>query len=169
METREEILNKVKQYIVNVLEPKRKEFSGFAACPFVKAERLKDRIMYDVLDGSKKFIDLVKEFDASNYTTAIFVQLFPDGESLTPKQGSQYQRFLNASMKENGLGKYKNICFNPSQNYNIDGFAARKQAPYFIINVAPRKDLAKAHDSLLNTDYFSNFPDDYKKFLKLKG
>ena len=167
METREEILSKVKKYIVDVLEPPREEFSGFAACPFVKAERLNNKIMYEILDGKNNFIDLVRKFDKSDFTTAIFVQLLPDDQIITPEEGSEYQQFLNAVMKENGLGKYKNICFNPEQKQSIGGFSPRSESPYFIINVAPRKDLAKAHGALMKTKYFNNFPDKYKEYLNV--
>lgn len=164
METREQIINKVKKWIVEVLEPMRPELSGFAACPFVKAERLNDKIMYGILDGNTKLVDLVKEFDRSSYTTAVFVQLLE--EDMSPEDGLEYQRFINAVMKENGLGKYKNICFNPKETLSVNGFCPRSQAPYFMINIAPRKDLIKAHESLLKTKYFDNFPEKYRKYLQ---
>ena len=168
METREQIIEKVKQYLVEVLEPPRPELSGFAACPFVKSERISDRIMYEIIDGKKSFVDLVKQFDKSKYTTAIFVQTLAPGEAMTQEEGSEYQQFLNAVLKQNGLGKYKNICFNPEQRQNVDGFCPRSLAPYFIVNVAPRKDLARAHKALMKTGYFSNFPKEYREYLNLE-
>ena len=166
METREQIINKVKKWIVEVLEPARPELSGFAACPFVKTERLNDKIMYGILDGNTRLVDLVKEFDRSSYTTAVFVQILE--EDISPEDGLEYQRFINAVMKEDGFGKYKNICFNPRQSLSVNGFCPRSQAPYFLINIAPRKDLIKTHESLLKTKYFDNFPEDYKKHLKIQ-
>lgn len=166
METKEQIIDKVKKYIIDVLEPARPELSGFAACPFVKAERINNKIMYGVLDGETKLLDLVREFDSSDCTTAIFAQVLDDGETIEPEEGLQYQRFINALMKENNLGKYKNICFNPEDTFEVDGFCPRSEAPYFLINIAPRKDLDKAHKALKKTKYFENFPEEYKIFLK---
>ena len=164
METREQILNKVKKWIIEVLEPSRPELFGFSACPFVKAERLNNKIMYGILDGNTKLVDLVKDFDKSTCTTAIFVQLLE--EDMSPEETLEYQRFINAVMKENGLGKYKNICFNPKESFGINGFCPRSQAPYFMINIAAREDLEKAHESLLKTKYFDNFPEEYRKYLQ---
>ena len=165
METREEIIGKVKKYIVEVLEPSRPELFGFSACPFVKVERVKNKIMYEVLDGEVKFLDLVKKFDTSNYTTALFIQKLAEGDFFTQEEGLEYQRFINAVMKENGFGKYKNICFNPQESLAVEGFCPRSQAPYFLVNIALRKDLERAHESLVKTKYFDNFPEKYKKYL----
>jgi hypothetical protein len=167
MENRQEVIGKVKRYIVEVLEPARAEFSGLSACPFVKPERLNDNIMYDVLGALETFEDLAKRFDESDYTTAIFVQLFPEGESMTPKEGSEYQQFLNAVLKQNGLGKHKVICINPNQDHDVEGFSPRAHAPFFIVNIAPRRDLDKAHKSLMKTGYFDNFSEEYRRYLNV--
>ena len=47
----------------------------------------------------------------------------------------------------------------------IDGFNARSHAPYFLINIANKKVLAKAHKSLLKTKYFDKMNDYYLKYL----
>lgn len=167
METKKQIIGKVKKYIIEVLEPTRPQLFGFSACPFVKAERLNNKIMYDVLNGHTKFLNLMDKFHKSEYTTAIFAQVFEENEIITPEDGLEYQRFINAVMKENNFGMYKNICFNPQQSLSIKGFSPRSQAPYFLINVALRTDLEKAHESLTKTRYFDNFPDRYRKYLQL--
>ena len=38
------------KYMVEVLEVPRDEFSGFAVCPFAKAERTSNRLMVGVFD-----------------------------------------------------------------------------------------------------------------------
>ena len=168
METKEQIINKVKKYIVEVLEPVRPELSGFAACPFVKAERIKNKIMYDVLDGNSSLVEIAERFDKSNFSTAIIAQILPEGDSISPEEGLQYQSFINSLLEQIGLGEYKNICFNPMENINVNGFCPREKAPYFLINIAKKKELSRAHKSLLKTAYFDNFPDNYKKYLKVK-
>ncbi len=165
MKTKEQIISKVKKYIIDVLEPARPELSGFAACPFVKTDRINNKIMYDVLDGETKLLDLVREFDSSCYTTAIFVQLLEEGEIIDSEEGLQYQRFVNALMKQNDLGKYKSICVNPEDKFEVDGFCPRAEAPYFLINIGLRKDFSKAHKALEKTKYFENFPEEYRKLL----
>ena len=164
METREEIIGKVKKYIVEVLEPSRPELFGFPACPFIKSERLNNKIMYDII-SERKFIDLVRDFHLSDYTTAVFVQPLPPGEKMPPDEADEYQRFVNAVMKENGFGQYKNICISPEQEMNIDGFNPRGQAPYVLINIGSRKEFEMTHSKIERTKYFDNFSKDYRNYL----
>ena len=166
MEIKEQIINKVKKYIIETLEPSRPELFGFSACPFVKSERINNRIMYDILNRETRFLDLVKKFDESDYTTGLFIQTLDKGEIITPEEGLQYERFIDTVMKENGFGKYKSICFNPQESLGVRGFCPRSEAPYFLINIALREDLEKAHETLLKTKYFDNFPEKYKKYLQ---
>ncbi len=151
-----------------MLEPARPELSGFAACPFVKAERRNDKIMYDVLDGKSNLVEIIKRFDKSEFSTVIIAQILPEGDSISPEEGLQYQIFINDLLNQIGMGKYKNICFNPLENINVNGFSPRKEAPYFLINIARKDELSRAHKSLLKTRYFDNLPDNYKKYLKVK-
>ena len=167
METKEQIIENLKRYVVNVLEPSRPELFGFPACPFIKSERLKNNIMYDVLDD-RKFLDLVREFDSSDYTTAVFAQPLPEGESMSHDEANQYQIFINAVMKENGFGHYKNICISPEQTLHVEGFSPRAEAPYVLINIGNREDFERTHESIKNTKYFENFPDEYMNYLVRK-
>ena len=41
------------------------------------------------------------------------------------------------------------------------------KAPYYLVNVAYRDMLAKAHESLKPTKYFDNFTEENKKYLKV--
>ena len=168
METKKQIIEKVKKYVVDILEPSRPELFGFPACPFIKAERIKKSIMYDVISEDRKFVDLIREFDLSTYTTAVFVQLLPEGESMTPQDADDYQRFINAVMKENGFGKYKNICISPTQTMSIDGFSPRSSAPYVLVNIGDRAEFAKTHKRIATTKYFDNFPEEYREYLNKK-
>ena len=48
--SREHLIKQMTDYVINVLEEKRPEFSGFAVCPFVKADRLADQLHLDVFE-----------------------------------------------------------------------------------------------------------------------
>ena len=50
---REQLIKQMTDYVIDVLEEKRPEFSGLAVCPFVKADRLADQLHLDVFDNSK--------------------------------------------------------------------------------------------------------------------
>ena len=68
-------------------------------------------------------------------------------------------------MKENGYGHLKCICFNPNDKVEIDGFNARGHAPYFLINIATREALDKAHKVLSKTKYYDSMNKRYLKYL----
>jgi hypothetical protein len=72
-------------------------------------------------------------------------------------------------LKENGYPQYKTICFNPNDEVTeIDGYNARSFAPAFLINIADRKELGKAHAAIVKSPkFFSRMSDAYKKFLKV--
>ena len=57
---------------------------------------------------------------------------------------------------------------NPNDTSNVQGFNVRSKAPYFLINIADRKVLSSAHNSLMKTAYFDKMGDEYKKYLKVK-
>ena len=45
------IVKEMTLWLTDVLEVEREEFSGFATCPFVKAERLQNKIYITKFDG----------------------------------------------------------------------------------------------------------------------
>ena len=165
MESKQEIISKVKKYLIEVLEPSRPELFGLPACPFVKVERIKDNIMYDVLLEDQPLIDIIRKFDASTFNTAVIVQLFPPGECLSAPETDQYQMFVNGLLKEAGLSKYKCICISPEQKMDVKGFSPRSLAPYFLINIGEKQEFGRTHDLTIKTRYFENFPEEYKSKL----
>ena len=50
---------------------------------------------------------------------------------------------------------------------HIDGFNPRQFAPAFLINIANKKELGKAHKTVMKTSYFDKMSDAYKKYLKV--
>jgi len=80
----------------------------------------------------------------------------------------KYQAFLNKLIKRNGFTEYKIICFNPEDTItNINGFNPRQFAPTFLINVAGRKELGKAHKIIMKSKYFDKMSEAYKKYLNV--
>ena len=123
--------------------------------------------MIDVFDPSKEtFIDKMLEFKSSKYNSALFAQINTD--SIPESDTRKYQSFLNKLIKANGFTNYKVICFNPEDTVtNIDGFNPRQFAPAFLINVADKKELGKAHRTIMKSKYFDKMSDAYKKYLKV--
>ena len=123
--------------------------------------------MIEVFDPEKNsIIDMMNKFVESEYDSAVFIQ--KTDELLLSKDTYKYQNYLNKLFKKTGFEKYKCICFNPNDIEQVQGFNIRGLSPYFMINVADKKILSKAHKSLLRTKYFDNMGDKYKKYLKVK-
>jgi len=70
-------------------------------------------------------------------------------------------------LKINGLHDYKSICFNPNDKVSVNGFNPRALAPCFLINIADKKALNKAHKSLRKTGYYDKLNKEYREFLKI--
>ncbi len=158
---------KVLEYI-GILRIPRDEYGGMPACPFVGSELDQEKLMIDKFDPNEStLLDKIKVFDACyeghKYDSALFVQV--SDEELSNVDTVKYQDFINSTMKENGLGRYKCICFNPNDKVEIDGFNARSYAPYFLINIATREALDKAHKTLAKTKYYDTMNKRYLKYL----
>ena len=55
---------------MTVLEPKREEFSGMPACPFIKADRVAGELFLAVYDNTKDtLLGMVDQFIASGKRT----------------------------------------------------------------------------------------------------
>ena len=157
--------DKILKYI-GILRTPRDEYGGMPACPFVGPEIDKGKLMIDMFDPKKiTLLEKVKELDESEYDSALFVQV--TDEELLGEDTYAYQNFINKTLRTNGYGHLKAICFNPNDTKEVAGFNPRKDAPYFLINIASKKVLGKAHKSLLGTKYFQNFEEEYLKFLKV--
>ena len=165
----EKIKKEVLSYIVDFLEVPHEEFGGFPPCPFAKAERLKNKLLIDVYDPDKQlFTDVVKKMIDSGYESGVFA-LFKDGNpvSLEEKETRSFQKFLNKTLKEASLDDYKSICINPKDSLEVKGILVRGLSPYFLINIGLKKAFGKTHKSLKGSKYFTNFPENYKKYLKV--
>ena len=68
--------NRMVGYINQILRPKREEFGGMPVCPFAGPELDQGKLLIDIFDPSKcSFIDKVKEFHESTYSSALFAHI----------------------------------------------------------------------------------------------
>jgi|TARA_R110002012_G_scaffold68696_2_gene178351 hypothetical protein len=162
------IINEVKDYINNVIRPPREEFGGMPTCPFAGPELDSGRLMIDVIVPDKVPLpDLIRKFLKSDKNSALFAQLTE--QQLTAYETKTYQRFVNALLRKMGAKDYKCICFNPNdKDTEVDGFNPRAHAPYFLVNIASKDELNKAHKTLRKSKYYDGLNDTYLKFLKIK-
>ena len=151
---------------MTVLEPKREEFSGFAACPFIRADRVAGELFLAVYDNTKDtLLGMVDQFIASGKRSALLAQI---NEELDREETKEYQKFINALLVETGRGRVASLCFNPNDELEVQGFNPRAEAPYFLINIASRDELDKAHKTLRKSKYYDHLNTTYLNFLKIK-
>ena len=164
----DKIINEVKDYINNVIRPPREEFGGMPACPFAGPELDSGRLMIGVvIPGKVSLPELIDKFLESGKQSALFAQV--SDEQITRDETKQFQIMVNKTLRAMGASEYKCICFNPNdKDTDIDGFNPRASAPYFLINIASRDELAKAHKTLMKSKYFDRLNDTYLKFLKVE-
>ena len=152
---------------INILRKPRQEYSGLPPCPFVGAEVDNDKLMIELFDPSTNTIlEMIEVFVESKYDSALFVQVIK--ETIPPEETFEYQSFINRAMKKAGYDELKCICFNPNDSVNVEGFNIRQYAPYFLINIANKNVLAKAHKKILSTKYFDNMEKEYLDYLHVK-
>ena len=164
-----QIINNIILYLTEVIEKPREEFSGFATCPFAKAERVSGKLMVDVFDpADTDFVKVVSRMRDEGYESAL-VALFQGNTpvEISSDDTKKFQAFLNKTLRLANLKEYKTICFNPNDSVDVGGFNPRSECPYFLINVAKREVLNNAHKSLTKTKYFDNLSDKYRKYLKM--
>ena len=163
---REQLIKQMIDYVINVLEEKRPEFSGFAVCPFVKADRLADQLHLDVFEAPKDtLIDVIRRFIVSGKRSALIGQ---PNVNVKAAETKGYQEFINIVLEEMGNHNVLALCFNPNDELEIEGYNPRSKAPCFLINMAYKSHLSKSHRALQNSDYYTKFPDTYKKYLNVK-
>lgn len=149
------------RYIRDVLSTPSVEYGGMPPCPFVKSELNSRKLMFAELDIEREnLVSIIQDFTKSSYKSLLVVQKFTNSDSLSANETKQYQQYINKLLKKLQLTEYKCICFNPNDNITV-----RQQSPYFLINIAERKLLAKAHSKLMKTEYFSVMSEEYLKYL----
>ena len=160
---------KVIDYINEVIRPPREEFGGLPVYPFAGPELDNDRLMIDIINENQSLDFLLDKYKNSKYNSALFILELPDGETLSKDETKEFQVFVNKVIRYKGYKDIRTICFNPRDSVSINGFNPRGKAPYFLINIAGRKELHKAHKSLTKTNYYDNMDVKYKSFLKIGG
>ena len=160
----EQIILETEQYF-DYLEKPNDAFSDMPVCPFLKPERLSDRLMVRVWRPTKVSLNsLFQDFFESKFSSALFI--CTDSKNLKWKDVTRkkYQNTLQDFLK---YTDYKALCFSPYEEWSAGGEETRKKSPYFLINVATRKELDKAHKGLIKTKYFDKFDDEEIKKLKV--
>lgn len=169
MAEEKQIVSEILSYLINVIEPERDEFSGFATCPFSKAERTQNKVWIAKFDMTKvSMLDMVEGMLSRGHESGLFALFENDLPiNMEPEETKKFQTFINSLLGQAGYDDYKSVCFNPNDQVEVQGFNPRSSAPYFLINIAKREVLEKANKSLKKTKYYAKMPSKYRKFLNV--
>ena len=161
----EQMILETEEYF-NYLENPNKAFSDMPVCPFLKAERLSDKIFVQVWRPSTNSLNILfQEFFESEYSSALFICRDTKDIKWRDVSRKSYQKTIQGFLKPTG---YKALCLSPYEDFVVGGEPTRKKSPYFLINVATREELHLSHTKLLDSKYFDNFSEKELKKLKVK-
>ena len=167
-ESRSTIIDKVAQYLHWLTIPK-KEFGDMPVCPFLDRELKKDLLYIDIwYPHENSFMDIMESFLLSGKNSALVV--CPNTHTIDYSEVSRktIQRQITDLLRKNPHTDYlKSMIFSPYEDFEVAGVKTRSEAPYFLINVAPTKQLGKSHKDLKKTKYFQNFSDEDKQRLNV--
>ena len=168
-EPRNEIIDKVAQYLHWLTIPKS-EFGNIPVCPFLDKEMRDDNLYIDIwYPHDNSFMDIMESFLLSNKNSALVV--CPNTHTIDYSEVSRkdIQRQITDLLRKNPHTEYlKCMIFSPYEDFEVAGVKTRSGAPYFLINVAPTKQLGKSHKDLIKTKYFQNFTDKEKNKLNVE-
>ena len=164
MEDRDAIIAKVNEYIDWLATP-NDAFGGFPVCPFVERERASGKLKYEVFyaDKEKTIFDLIDEWDDEDDYNSMIIAYLSD---IKLSEYKTFQHYINKGLRQRAMGYIKCITIHPDDDFEVGGVKTRSKAPYFLINVAYQDELNKAHQRLLQTEYFDKFTEENKKYLK---
>ena len=93
---KKQILTEVKSWITEYLEIPNENFGGMAVCPFVKAEREKDGLMFEIwYPNESSFTDILEKFENSDFTSALVICMNTDGLLWEEVDRRKYQKALS--------------------------------------------------------------------------
>ena len=162
------ILEEVNKYI-DYLEKPSENFGGMPVCPFVKKERLTEKLMLEVWYPDKtSFVDILNRLKESDYSSALVICMNIEGIDWEDIERKKYQKTIQVLMEDKGYKDLKALCFSPFEDWTAAGEQTRKGAPYFLINIAEGLVLHKAHRSLLKTKYYDKMDEKYLNYLNIK-
>ena len=168
IESRDVIIDKVAQYLHWLTIPK-KEFGNMPVCPFLDTEMRIDLLYIDIwYPHESSFMDIMESFLLSGKNSALVV--CPNTHTIDYSEVSRktIQRQITDLLRKNPHTDYlKSMIFSPYEDFEVAGVKTRSGAPYFLINVAPTKQLGKSHKDLKKTKYFDNFSDEDKQRLNV--
>ena len=168
IDDRDTIIGKTSEYLHWLTIPKQ-EFGNMPVCPFLDKELRDNQLYIDIWYPHEcSFMDIMESFLLSGKNSTLVV--CPNTHTIDYSEVSRkdIQRQITDLLRKNPNTDYlKCMIFSPYEDFEVAGIKTRSGAPYFLINVAPTKQLGKSHKDLTKTKYFDNFTEDEKSRLNV--
>jgi len=168
-ESKSTIIDKVAQYLHSLTIPKQ-EFNNMPICPYLDKELKSEQLYLDIwYPHNSSFMDIMESFLLSSKNSALII--CPNTHTIDYSEVSRktIQKKITDLLRKNPNTDYlKSMIFSPYEDFEVAGVKTRSGAPYFLINVAPTKQLGKSHKQLQKTKYFDNFSKQERKKLNVK-
>ena len=168
IDDRDTIIGKTSEYLHWLTIPK-KEFGNMPVCPFLDKELRDNQLYIDIWYPHEcSFMDIMESFLLSGKNSSLVV--CPNTHTIDYSEVSRkdIQRQITDLLRKNPNTDYlKCMIFSPYEDFEVASVKTRSGAPYFLINVAPTKQLGKSHKDLTKTKYFDNFTEDEKSRLNV--
>ena len=168
IDDRDTIIGKTSEYLHWLTIPKQ-EFGNMPVCPFLDKELRDNQLYIDIWYPHEcSFMDIMESFLLSGKNSSLVV--CPNTHTIDYSEVSRkdIQRQITDLLRKNPNTDYlKCMIFSPYEDFEVAGIKTRSGAPYFLINVAPTKQLGKSHKDLTKTKYFDNFTEDEKSRLNV--
>ena len=168
IDDRDTIIGKTSEYLHWLTIPK-KEFGNMPVCPFLDKELRDNQLYIDIwYPHESTFMDIMESFLLSGKNSSLVV--CPNTHTIDYSEVSRkdIQKQITDLLRKNHNTDYlKCMIFSPYEDFEVAGIKTRSGAPYFLINVAPTKQLGKSHKDLTKTKYFDNFTEDEKSRLNV--
>jgi len=151
-----EAIEATKVYLEQVVEKPDPAFAGFAPCPFTKAERLNNSIMWHAQrikphEADEKILQTLTTFLEQNEKKSLII-LDPFSK-IGYSDIEMFARHFKRFAEDLGLVA---IVFHPDHPYSIGGVKTRC-SPYPMLNIGVDKDFKKGYNVLRKTDYYSKW------------
>jgi hypothetical protein len=154
------IIEEIKNWIINFVEIKAPIFGNIPVCPFAKKERINNKINYIITDLSN-LDNIVEKINQNNFDEKSTLILIDTHNKISLKEKEYFEEEINRMCNTN----WSVYCL-ANEDFNVDGFFTRTNK-YPIIIVTLLTEVEKAEKGLWNTKYFSNWSEHNYKRLKV--
>ncbi len=157
--TAREIIDRMIDYLENVIEKPHPAFGDMPICPFSRKARIANKIQYQVcpfstseLHPESNFMQGILAFAQQEFCEILLV-IHPDPTALTLAETHDFVDVANLQLADLGLLLFDG---HPEDPFNIQGVYTRC-APYIHLTVQQQHRVKQASDLLLKTTYYDHW------------